>query len=145
MGAFPVLSLALAVQAAPLQVRQWCDARDGDVAIQHSFDGLRVCASASGLRSGSDTLPSNWPARASRVVLETRLDNSVRRMRLGNGAATYTIDESNRPIDAAATEWRSAVFAVLDVSAKLSTLRGSESALRGEIAALRRLRIALRS
>lgn len=111
--------------------------RAGDeMVIQRSFDGLRVCARAEGLRDDDDSPPSAWVGRAGRVVLETEQSGDVRRMHITGGQATWTVNGTRRGVDASAQAWQSRLTALLDATWELSQLRGRVSSLRGEISSI---------
>jgi chromosome segregation ATPase len=110
--------------------------REGnEVVVQRSFDDLRICARAEGLRD-DDALPSSWASRAGRVVLETEQRGEVRQMNITGGQATYAVNGTQRGVDASAQAWQSRLLALLDATWELSQLRGRESSLRGEIASI---------
>jgi beta-lactamase regulating signal transducer with metallopeptidase domain len=106
-----------------------------EVIVQRSFDGMRVCALAEGLRD-DDALPSSWASRASRVVLETEQRGDVRQMNITGGQTTYAVNGAQRGVDASAQAWQSRLLSLLDATWELSQLRGRESSLRGEIASI---------
>jgi beta-lactamase regulating signal transducer with metallopeptidase domain/predicted nucleic acid-binding Zn-ribbon protein len=108
-----------------------------DWVLQRTFDELTVCALARDLDSDGDVLPSAWSQHSPIVVFETSRPGDVRHMEIADGRVTYTINGAARPLDAAATEWRTALFALLDDSWRLSQLRGRASSLQGEISSIR--------
>lgn len=110
---------------------------DNSRVIQTSFGDLRVCAVGEGMASDtSDAVPSAWPARATRVLLETRGSGGVRRMAISGGHTTYTVNDQTRPVDTAALAWRDKLLALLDPTWELSELHGRVSSLRGEISSI---------
>jgi chromosome segregation ATPase len=137
--------LAAVSMPAAAQQSCWLDAkgsqftgqRDTLYFIQRTFDSLRVCMS-SDMLNAADAIPSDWVGRAPAVLLETRIGHNVRAMRLAGAITTYTVNGEARSVDTRSTEWMRAVLDVADASWRLDRLRGRESALRGELDALRR-------
>ena len=110
---------------------------EGERIAQMSFGDLRVCMVTYGYQ-GSETMsrPSDWMGRAGRVVLETESDNDVRRLEINDGRTTWTINGRSASLDNEARDWRNAALDLLDASWQISTLRGEESSLRGEISSI---------
>lgn len=113
--------------------------RDGDRVIEESLDGTRLCmiAENAGSSIGRDDRPSEWVARAPRIVMESRQGGRVARLTLtrqaGASQVSWTVDGAARTFDAAAEQWRDRMLAAFDTIWELSTLRGEVSTLRGEI------------
>jgi beta-lactamase regulating signal transducer with metallopeptidase domain/predicted nucleic acid-binding Zn-ribbon protein len=119
--------------------------RGGDRIIRTRLGDVRLCMISAGLDSErEDALPSEWIARADRVVLETERGNDIRQMGIAGSEVTWTVGGQVRPVDAAANEWRAALLAVLDPIWELARLRGAASTLRGEISTIRGERSTLR-
>ena len=114
--------------------------RGGDRVIQRRFGDLRVCMVAEGI-GDADGGPSQWVARASHLVMETRRGGAFQQLEIDrtSGAArtTWRIGSTAHPLDAAAERWRDRLLAVLDTTWDLSTLRGQVSSLRGDISSVR--------
>jgi beta-lactamase regulating signal transducer with metallopeptidase domain/predicted nucleic acid-binding Zn-ribbon protein len=124
-------------------INQRAGRRGYDHVITKTFGDLRVCAVGENLEGESGEAPSRWMGRASRVVLETRQSNDIRRLEIVGNQAQFTINGSARPLDGAAEAWRDRLFAVLDATWELSQLRGRVSSLRGEISSIHGERSAL--
>ena len=103
--------------------------------IQRTFGDTRVCMLAENA-GDRDIKPSAWPGAASRVVIETQRDSTVRTMIVRGADVAWSVDGVARPVDGEAEAWRARVLAVLDPAWELSTLRGEESSLRGEISSI---------
>ena len=112
---------------------------DGDRIIQKSFGDLRLCMLAEG--EGADDRgdrPSQWPAHARRVVMESRRGNSVQRLEIVDGGRrqSWHVGSSERAVDAAAERWRDRMLAVLDTTWEAAVLQGNVSSLRGQISSI---------
>lgn len=113
--------------------------RDGDRVIEESLDGIRLCMIADDVGSsiGRDERPSEWVARAPRIVIESQQSGQTARLTLtrqaGAQQVSWSVNGVERTFDAAAAQWRDRMLAVLDDIWQLSTLRGDVSTLRGEI------------
>jgi predicted nucleic acid-binding Zn-ribbon protein len=118
--------------------------RGDDRVIQTRLGDLQLCMIAEGFGSDRESPPSEWIARADRVILETQRGNDVRQMVIAGNDVTWTLDGQARPVDAAASEWRTALLAVLDPIWELAQLRGLASTLRGEISTIHGERSTLR-
>jgi len=110
-----------------------------DRIIQKSFGDLRLCmlAEGEGVDDRADR-PSQWPAHARRVVLESRRGDSVQRLEIADGGRTqsWRVGSSQRAVDAAAERWRDRMLAVLDTTWEAAMLRGNVSSLRGQISSI---------
>jgi beta-lactamase regulating signal transducer with metallopeptidase domain len=111
--------------------------RGDDRVIQTRLGDVRLCMIAEGFGSDREAPPSEWIARADRVILETERGNDVRQMAIAGNDVTWTVGGQARPVDAAASEWRAALLAVLDPVWELAQLRGLASTMRGEISTVR--------
>ena len=145
-----------AVAAGPFRGTMSSDDRNGrtvvydmigtsgaDRVVMRSFGDLRVCAIAQGIGDVDDSVrPSDWPARARRVVMETRRAGVIQRLEMTRqaGAAqrvAWFVGGVERPFDPAAQQWREQLTALLDTTWEVSALRGQVSSLRGEISSVR--------
>ena len=118
--------------------------RGRDRVIQTSVGDMRMCMTAEQMDRDADSAPSAWIGGSRRVLLETRLPNDVRSMEIDQGAITFTVNGQARPVDAAASQWRDALLAVLDPIWEISRVRGTVSSLRGEISSILGERSSLR-
>jgi beta-lactamase regulating signal transducer with metallopeptidase domain/predicted nucleic acid-binding Zn-ribbon protein len=118
--------------------------RGDDRVIQTRLGDLQLCMIAEGFGSDREAPPSEWIARADRVILETQRGNDVRQMAIAGNDVTWTVGGQTRPVDAAANEWRAALLAVLDPIWELAQLRGLASTMRGEISTIHGERSTLR-
>ena len=117
--------------------------RGANRVIQKSFGDLRICAlaeEAAGVER--DEKPSEWPARARRVILEAHRGGQIQRLEIarqagGSQRVAWHVGGVERPFDAAAEQWRERMLAALDVTWEASMLRGQVSTLRGQISTLR--------
>jgi hypothetical protein len=108
-----------------------------DFVIQKTFDTLRVCALAQGLRDEGRPSPTAWrTSGATRVILETQEPSLTRRMEIAAGVTTFSVNGQQRPVDNDARAWADRLTALLDVVWELRHLRGQESSLRGEISSI---------
>ena len=120
-----------------------------DRTIQQTFGDMRVCmlAEGAGDRTSADR-PSQWPGRATRVVLEVRRGGLVQRLEItrqgGGQRLSWQVGGRDRAFDAAAQAWRDRMFVVLDTTWELSSLRGDVSSLRGQISSIRGQQSSLR-
>jgi len=108
--------------------------------IQKTFGDLRLCLVADGVgERGNVPGPSRWVDVATRFVMESRTaGGSVQQLQGDSGRRlTWRVGGRERPLDAAAVEWRDRMLAVLDTAWELSTLYGEASSLRGEISSIR--------
>jgi beta-lactamase regulating signal transducer with metallopeptidase domain/predicted nucleic acid-binding Zn-ribbon protein len=131
-------------------IREQIGTRGTDRVIQQTLGDVRVCmlAEDAGDRADSER-PSQWVDRARRVVLETRRGNTVQRLETGRDAGgsqrtSWRVGSAERPLDAAARQWRDRMLAVLDTTWELATLRGQVSSLRGQISSIHGQRSSLR-
>ena len=113
----------------------------GTRVIQKRFDDLELCLVANGV-AGREGAPSQWLDEASAFAMEARRGGAVQRLegrREGGGAQvlSWRVGGRERPLDAAAQQWRGRMLAVLDTTWELSSLRGHVSSLRGEISSVR--------
>jgi predicted nucleic acid-binding Zn-ribbon protein len=118
--------------------------RGDDRVIQTRLGDLRLCMVTEGFGGDREAPPSEWIALADRVILETQRGNDVRQMAIAGNDVTWTVGGQARPVDAAASEWRAALLAVLDPIWELAQLRGVASTMRGEISTIRGERSTLR-
>lgn len=117
-------------------VREAIGQRNHDLIIQKQFGDLRVCALAEGLRQVSQAGVRDWPASATRLVLETQEPGETRRMEIEGSRTTWVVNGQTRPVDADATEWRSRLLDLIEPVWELARLRGEVSSLRGEISSI---------
>jgi predicted nucleic acid-binding Zn-ribbon protein len=118
--------------------------RGNDRVIQTRIGDLQLCMITEGFGTDREAPPSEWIARADRVILETQRGNDVRQMAIAGNDVTWTVGGQARPVDTAANEWRAALLAVLDPIWELAQLRGLASTLRGEISTIHGERSTLR-
>jgi beta-lactamase regulating signal transducer with metallopeptidase domain/predicted nucleic acid-binding Zn-ribbon protein len=130
-------SLSMSDRGGRTVIHEQIGYRGGDRVIQKSFGDLRVCALAEGYGGDFEARPSQWPARAPHVILETQQSGDVRRLEIVGGRMTWTVNGTARPLDAGGESWRDALLAVLDLTWDVSHLRGQVSSLRGEISSIR--------
>jgi chromosome segregation ATPase len=110
--------------------------------IQKNFGRLRVSmvAEEAGPWTSSEH-PSQWLARARRVVLESRRGSDVTRFEIvADGTSqriSWQVGGAERAFDAAARQWRDQMLATLDTTWEIARLRGEVNGLSGEIASIR--------
>jgi beta-lactamase regulating signal transducer with metallopeptidase domain/predicted nucleic acid-binding Zn-ribbon protein len=116
---------------------------DGDRIVLQRFGDLQVCFRAEAVPDDPDEgVPSQWIDRARRIVMETHQGSAAQQLvidRTAGGAprTTWRVNSAERPLDAAAAEWRHRLLDALDTTWRLSALRGKASSLRGEISSIR--------
>jgi beta-lactamase regulating signal transducer with metallopeptidase domain len=114
--------------------------RGADRVITRSTGDLRICMSAAGLPDGPSR-PSEWPARASRTVMQSQQGATVHRLegtrQAGSERVVWRVGGVERAFDANGEEWRARMLALLDASWEHSVLRGEANALRGEMSRIR--------
>ena len=116
--------------------------RGANRVIQKSFGDMRVCALAEAAGGDRDDKPSDWPARARRVILEAHRGGRIQRLEIarqagGRQQVAWHVGGVERPFDAAAEQWRERMFAALDATWEASMLRGQVSTLRGQMSTIR--------
>jgi beta-lactamase regulating signal transducer with metallopeptidase domain len=101
--------------------------------------GRRLCAA---VRGGDAKTGAAFPTGRLPVGMEVTLAASgpdgTQRLEIVGGATgnrhTWLVDGRERPFDAAAAEWRDAMFEVLEASAQQAMIQGEAARVRGEIA-----------
>jgi beta-lactamase regulating signal transducer with metallopeptidase domain/predicted nucleic acid-binding Zn-ribbon protein len=134
-GSFRGSSVTIADDAGRSVVYDMIGTRNGDRIVQTHVGDQRLCMVAEGAVGLERARPSEWSAP--RMIIESRRAGSTQQMEIRGPQVTWRVDGAERPVDAAAREWRAAMLAVLDEVWGISTLRGEESSLRGEISSLR--------
>lgn len=135
-GSFRGSSVTVADIGGRPTIDEMIGVRNGDRVVQTHFGDLRVCMVAEGAVALERGKPSEWSAP--RLLIEARRGGSTQQMEIRDGQqVTWRVNGTQRPVDAAAQQWRAAMFAVLDTTWELSTLRGDVSTLRGEISTVR--------
>jgi beta-lactamase regulating signal transducer with metallopeptidase domain len=111
----------------------------GSRIILRRFGDLRVCMSSDDVPG--QARPSEWVGLASRVVLATERGGATERLEIrrldSRVQQTWQVNGAERTFDRSAQAWRDALLAVMDRTWEIMSLRGEESALRGEISTLR--------
>ncbi len=116
--------------------------RGGSRVIQQTLGDLRLCMVADGVgESVSGERPSQWLARAGRVVMEARGGAVAQRLEIGRDASgaeriSWRVGSAERAFDAAAKGWRDRILAVFDTTWEIASLRGEQSSLRGRISSI---------
>jgi predicted nuclease with TOPRIM domain len=123
-------------------IREQVGSHGTDRVIQKLFGDLRLCMVADGIgdRTANER-PSQWIDRATHLVLETQRRGAVQRLEIDRPAGgvertIWRVGGAERPLDAAAGQWRSQVLAALDTTWELSALRGQVSSLAGEVSSI---------
>lgn len=106
--------------------------------IQKRIGDLSLCMIADGLDRLTAAAPNQWPATASRFVMEAHRGSHVQRLEGDAGRRlSWRVDGREQPVDAAAEQWRERMLAAFDTIWEISTLQGQVSSLRGEISSIR--------
>lgn len=101
-----------------------------------TFGDLQVCLVAAPVNAEEDGIPSDWIARATTVMLETRRPNDVRRYLLDPSRLAWTVNDRAVPIDTLADAWQKAVLTILDYAYEAEAVRSQSAALTREIDSL---------
>jgi hypothetical protein len=101
-----------------------------------TFGDLQVCMVAAPIDAEQDGFPSDWIARATTVMLETRRPNDVRRYLLDPSRLAWTVNDRPVPMDSIAEAWQKAVLTVLDYAYEAEAVRSQSAALIRQIDSL---------
>ena len=113
--------------------------------MRSSLDGLKTCLIAEGVGTGVDNeRPSRWLDRAQRMLMETHDGRTVSRLFIDDGQATWFVNNTVRPLDAAGREWRDRLIATLDATWQISAIHGEVTSLNGQITSIRGMETSLR-
>jgi beta-lactamase regulating signal transducer with metallopeptidase domain/predicted nucleic acid-binding Zn-ribbon protein len=134
-GSFRGSSVTTADDAGRSVVYDMIGTRNGDRIVQTHVGDQRLCMVAEGAVGLERGKPSEWSAP--RMLIESRRGGSTQQMEIRGAQVAWRVNGAERPVDAAAREWRAAMLAVLDEAWQISSLRGDESSLRGEISSIR--------
>src|SRR5688572_7063909 len=109
--------------------------------IQRNLGDLRICMVAEDAGGFSSAPPSLWLANASRTVIEAQRGSTVQRLeatrQVGGPQFSWQSGGIEHPFDSVAQQWRDRMLETLDTLWEMSSIRGEESSLRGEISSIR--------
>jgi beta-lactamase regulating signal transducer with metallopeptidase domain/predicted nucleic acid-binding Zn-ribbon protein len=121
---------------------------DGDRIVQRWVDDLRLCLRASGNVDLHDDGAIGAIGAGGDLILEAELGGRVQNLTIrndGNGEQmTWTVNGDTRQLTDEVERWRAQMTTVLNEHARIMTLRGQRSSLRGEISSIRGQRSSLR-
>jgi predicted nucleic acid-binding Zn-ribbon protein len=121
---------------------------DGQRIVQRWIDDLRLCMRASGNVELDEDGSVGEVGEGGSLILEAELAGRVQSLTIRNDGGgeqlTWTVDGAARQVDSQVERWRDQMMRVLNEQARISTLRGQRSSLRGEISSIRGQRSSLR-